>query len=93
MLCKDILNGKTGKNLCIAANVNRVATTVVKKGKTKGKKMAFLTIEDSTCSLDSVVVFPEAREKYQFIIYEGNNLLLCGEVRKESFIVDKIHEI
>ena len=92
-LCKDVLNGKTGKNLCIAANVNRVATTVVKKGKTKGKKMAFLTIEDSTCSLDSVVVFPEAREKYQFIIYEGNNLLLCGEVRKESFIVDKIHEI
>ncbi|MBG88426.1 MAG: hypothetical protein CMO80_16205 [Verrucomicrobiales bacterium] len=92
--CKDVLNGKTGKNLCIAANVNRVATTTVKRGKTKGKKMAFLTIEDNTCSLDSVVVFPEAREKYQFIIYEGNNLLLCGDVEKDnSFIVNKIHEI
>ena len=93
-LCKDVLNGKTGKNLCIAANVNRVATTTVKRGKTKGKKMAFLTIEDNTCSLDSVVVFPEAREKYQYIIYEGNNLLLCGDVsRDNSFIVNKIHEI
>ena len=92
--CKDILNGKTGKNLCIAANVNRVATTTVKKGKTKGRKMAFLTIEDNTCALDSVVVFPEARDKYQYIIYEGNNLLLCGNIEKDnSFIVNKIHEI
>ena len=92
--CKDVLNGKTGKNLCIAANVNRVATTTVKRGKTKGRKMAFLTIEDNTCSLDSVVVFPEAREKYQYIIYEGNNLLLCGNIEKDnSFIVNKIHEI
>ncbi|MQF98124.1 MAG: hypothetical protein FI729_01140 [SAR202 cluster bacterium] len=92
--CKDVLNGKTGKNLCIAANVNRVATTTVKRGKTKGRKMAFLTIEDNTCSLDSVVVFPEARDKYQYILYEGNNLLLCGDVAKDnSFIVNKIHEI
>lgn len=93
-LCKDVLNGKTGKDLCIAANVNRVATTTVKKGKTKGRKMAFLTIEDNTCCLDSVVVFPETRDKYQYIIYEGNNLLLCGDVSKDnSFIVNKIHEI
>jgi len=92
--CKDILNGKIGKGLCIAANVNRVATTIVKKGKTKGKKMAFLTIEDATCSLDSVVVFPETREKYQFVLYEGNNLLLCGSIERDnSFIVNKIHEI
>lgn len=93
-LCKDVLNGKTGKDLCIAANVNRVATTTVKRGKTKGRKMAFLTIEDNTCCLDSVVVFPETRDKYQYIIYEGNNLLLCGDVSKDnSFIVNKIHEI
>jgi DNA polymerase III alpha subunit len=92
--CRDVLNGKTGKNICIAANVNRVATTIVKRGKTKGRRMAFLTIEDATCSLDSVVVFPEARERYQFVLYEGNNLLLCGNIEKgNSFIVNKIHEI
>jgi len=92
--CKDILNGKTGKNLCVAGNVNRMATHKVKKGKTQGKLMAFLTIEDDSCSLDSVVIFPEAREKYKYVLYEGNNLLLCGNVEKDnSFIVDKIHEI
>ena len=92
--CKDVLNGKTGKDICIAANLNRVNNYKVKKGKTKGKTMSFLTIEDTTCSLDSVVIFPEAREKYQYVLYEGNNLLLCGEVEKDSsFIVNKVHEI
>ena len=56
--------------------------------------MAFLTVEDNTCSLDSVVVFPTVRDKYQYILYESNNLVLCGEVEKDgSFIVNKIHEI
>ena len=92
--CVDVLNGKTGKDICIAANINRVNNHKVKKGKTKGKLMSFLTIEDSTCSLDSVIIFPEAREKYQYVLYEGNNLLLCGEVQNDnSFIVNKVHEI
>jgi DNA polymerase III alpha subunit len=92
--CKDVLNGKIGKNICIAANLNRVNNHKVKKGKTKGKLMSFLTIEDTTCSLDSVVIFPEAREKYQYVLYEGNNLLLCGEIGADgSFIVNKVHEI
>lgn len=92
--CKEILGGKRGKDVCVAANVSRMMSHKCKKGRSKGKTMAFLTIEDSTCSLDSVVVFPEAREKYQYVLYEGNNLMLCGEVEKDnSFIVKKIHEI
>ena len=93
--CKDILNGKTGKDLCVVASVNRVATFKVKRGKTIGQLMAFLTIEDDSCSIDNVVIFPEARQKYEHILYEGNNLLFCGEVSKKdnSFVVQKIHEI
>ena len=94
--CKDILNGKYGKDICVVANVSRVANHKIKKKDSKscGKLMSFLTIEDATCSLDSVIVFPEAREQYQYILYEGNNLMLCGEVEKgNSFIVEKIHEI
>ena len=93
--CKDIVNGKLGKGICVAATLNRVANYKVKKGKTKGKTMSFLTIEDETCCLDSVVVFPEAREKYQYVLYEGNNLMFCGSVSKKdnSFIIEKIREI
>lgn len=92
--CMDVLNGKLGKNICIAANINRINTHKVKNGKSKGKMMAFLTIEDATCAIDNVVIFPEAREKYQYILYENNNVLLCGEVEKNgSFVVQTAYEI
>ena len=94
--CKDIMDGKKGKDICVVANIQRVANHKINKAnsKQKGRTMSFLTIEDMTCSLDSVIVFPDARDKYQFILYEGANLMLCGEVEKDnSFIVEKIHEI
>ena len=92
--CKQVLDGKHGKDICIVANISRLNNHKCKNGKSKGKNMAFLTIEDKTCSLDSVVVFPQAREKYQYVLYEGNNLMFCGQVEKNnSFIVEKIHEI
>lgn len=93
--CKDVLNGKTGKDICITASVVRANNFKIKKeGKNKGRVMMFLTIEDTTCSLDSVIVFPDTRDKYQYFLYEGNNLMLCGKVEKDgSFIVDKVHEL
>jgi DNA polymerase III alpha subunit len=93
--CKEIVNGKTGKNLCVVGNIAREMSCKVKKGKSIGQLMSFLTIEDETCSIDNVVVFPETRKNYEYILYEGNNLLFCGEVSKKdgSFIIEKIHEI
>lgn len=93
--CKDIINGKKGKNICVAASVNRISEYKIKKGDSQGKMMAFLTIEDESGILDSVVLFPRVKEKYKYILYEGNNLVFCGSVSKkdDSLIVDKIHEI
>lgn len=94
--CREIMNGKKGDDICVVANVQRVANHKINKknSKQKGRTMSFLTIEDMTCSLDSVIIFPDAREKYKFILYEGNNLMMCGKVEQDnSFIVDKIHEI
>jgi len=93
--CKDVINGKKGKDLCIVANVQRVADYTITKGESKGQTMCFLTIEDDTCILDSVIVFPKARDKYKYILYEGNNLIFCGNVadHETSFIINQIHEI
>ena len=93
--CKEIVDGKHGKNLCVAGNIVRINSVKTKNGKNPGQLMSFLTIEDETCTLDSVVVFPEARKKYEYMLYEGNNLLFCGEVKRgdNSFIIEKIHEI
>ena len=94
--CKEVLDGKRGKDICIVANIQRVANHKINKknSKQKGRTMCFLTIEDATCCLDSVIVFPDTRDKSQYVLYEGNNLMLCGDVENDgSFIVDKIHEI
>jgi DNA polymerase III alpha subunit len=93
--CKEIVNGKRGKDLCVVANVQRVADYKIKKGESKGQTMSFLTIEDDTCLLDSVIVFPKVKEKYKYILYEGNNLIFCGSISEHdsSFIVNQIHEI
>ena len=93
--CKEIVDGKKGKSLLVAGNIKRLADYRINKGKSKGKLMSFLTIEDESCSLDSVIVFPECRDKYQYLLYEGNNLLFGGSVSKQdnSFIVNNIFEI
>jgi len=93
--CKDIINGKKGKDICVVGNIQRMADYTISKGDSKGKLMSFLTIEDDTCILDSVVVFPKIRQKYKYILYEGNNLIFCGSIAKHetSLIVDKIYEI
>ena len=93
--CKEIINGKRGKNICIVANIQRVSDYKIKKGDSQGKLMSFLTIEDETAILDSVIVFPTIKEKYKYILYEGNNLIFCGYVNNNdsSFIIEQIHEI
>ena len=93
--CKEILNGKTGNDLCICGNLKRLSDYKITKGDSKGKYMSFLTIEDETCALDGAIAFPEVREKNKYILYEGNNLVLCGNVKRgdNSFIVKRIYEI
>lgn len=93
--CKELLDGKRGKNILIAGHIKRVSDYKINKGKSIGKVMAFLTIEDETCSLDSVIVFPDCRDKFKYLLYEGNNLLFSGAASKQddSFIVNTIFEI
>lgn len=93
--CKEIVNGKRGKDLCVVANIQRMSDYTITKGESKGQIMSFLTIEDDSCMLDSVIVFPKVREKYKYILYEGNNLIFCGGVsdNDSSFIINQIHEI
>lgn len=93
--CKEIINGKKGKDLCVVGNIQKLTDYKIKNGESQGKIMSFLTIEDESCVLDSVIVFPSVKEKYKYVLYEGNNLIFCGSVNKNdsSFIVEKIHEI
>ena len=93
--CKEIEGGRHGKNLFLAGSINKVFNYTIPKGKSKGKVMSFITVEDESCSIDNVIAFPEVREKYEFVLYENNNLLFNGHIdpKDHSFIIDTIHEI
>mgnify|MGYP001250544931 CR=1 FL=1 len=43
----------------------------------------------------SLKKLPKVKDKYRYVLYEGNNLVFCGSVGKneDSLIVEKIHEI
>ena len=73
--------------------ITRVRPTIVKKGRSAGEKMAMLTIEDHTGSIDGVV-FSDAYAISGPLISEDQVLMLRGKVdrRREepSIVVDQV---
>ena len=67
-----------------------------KKGKNPGQSMAFLTVEDGSGSIDSVIVFPDCFAEFKNSLTEQNTVMLHGEVPakdRSSFIVNKVTQI
>ena len=81
--------------MILAVEIKRATEWKIKKGNSAGKKMAFLTIEDRTCELDDVVIFPESWEKYASLLTENNTVIIKGEAQqnKDGFVVDKVYQI
>jgi DNA polymerase-3 subunit alpha len=90
--CKDVFNCSIRGNVRLAVHVKSV-----REHKTKdGENMAFLCIEDSSASIDSVVVFPEAFHKYYGVLYEGNTVIINGKpsVKNDgSLIVESVWQV
>jgi DNA polymerase III alpha subunit len=93
--CKEFSDGKMGKCvLCVEISTTR--TNIIKSGKNAGKSMMYLSVEDETGSLESVVVFSEMLQEHAPLLIEGNTVLLSGVRDKkytESFVVNKIVQI
>ena len=92
--CKEFSDGKKGK-ITLGVEIKSCREWTIAKGKMKGEKMAFLSVEDGTSDADSVVVFPENWEKFKSLLKEGNTVLLCGETSKhrDGRVVDKVFQI
>ena len=93
--CKDIFQGVAQGNANLAVQINNVREYKIKNGKSKGQMMAFLSIEDSSATLDSVVIFPESYQKYKGVLFAGNTVIIVGTVSKKkdnSLIVNKVME-
>jgi DNA polymerase III alpha subunit len=76
--CREFLAGRTGF-MILGVEVQTVRKVKTKKGKNPGAEMAFLTVSDSSCSLDEVVVFPETWAQYRSVLTEGNTVIMQVE--------------
>lgn len=91
--CKDVYNNAVRHSTAVmAVSINSIREW---KGK-NGQQMAFLSVEDSSATLDSVVIFSEAYELYKDVLYEGNTVIIMGKPSKKkdgSLIVEKVCQV
>jgi len=91
--CKEFKTTTMKDNLIIGGEIDFISVTKTKSGKNPGSEMAFLTIIDSTGSLDSVIMFPEKYKEYKNILFVGNVIILKGNKSKtgDGLIVEKAY--
>ena len=94
--CKDFLKQNYSQNryLMLAVQIDSIREITIKNGKNRGAKMAFLSVSDSSCALDSVI-FSDRWLKYKSVLFEGNTVMLHGNRDKDrnSLIVEKVWQI
>jgi len=94
--CKEFIDGfNSQKGIVLAVKVDSVREWTIKKGKAKGMKMGFVTVSDTSCSLDSVTAFSEEWEKYKKMLHEGNTVLMRGmkDKNRGSFLIKKVEQL
>lgn len=91
--CKEFKNGYNSQKLLLGGEITGFNVTKTKTGKTKGSDMAFLTLQDNTGSVDSVIFFPEAYKKYRNILFLGHVIIVQGARSRngDSFVVEKAY--
>lgn len=90
--CKDVVDGYRGK-VMLGVEIKTSREHLTKKGKSAGKKMAFLSITDNSATLNNVVCFAETWEKYSHMLYTGATVVIEGKADKDSVIVNRVISI
>ena len=77
----------------LAGEIENIRVVKTKKGKDVGSEMAFVSINDGTALLDSVVYFPEIYKKYRNQLFLGNVVIIKGNrsKNKEGIVVEKTY--
>lgn len=75
------------KNVKVGGTIISIKKTKIKKGKQKGKTMAFISLDTSEGMRD-VTVFATEYEKHQDQLEKGNMVVIKGEKQGESLIMN-----
>jgi len=82
--CIQVINVMDDADIKIGGVIERVSYTTAKRGKSAGKKMAFVDIADNSFMLQGVVAFPENFEKYEEFLQPGMAIFIKGRKLKNS---------
>jgi DNA polymerase-3 subunit alpha len=91
--CKELKTTLSKDNLILGGEIDFINITKTKTGKTKGAEMAFVTMTDSTGTIDSIVFFPEKYKEYKNLLFQGNIIIVKGGKSKngDGLIVEKAY--
>lgn len=91
--CRDFKNGLNKDNIILGGEIDFINITKTKSGKTVGSEMAFVTLCDTTGSIDSVIFFPEKYKQYKNILFPGNVIIVKGNRSKngDSLVVENAY--
>jgi len=91
--CLEVAKELNNKPIVVCAVIDNVKFTKTKRGKNPGQSMCFLTISDSTYSIDHAVVFPNAFRKLKTFCKPDLICLIYGDKKNGSFIIDDIRKL
>lgn len=90
---KEFQKGFNGYTV-LGVTLKKVNPYKTKKGKQKGEYMAFITGEDGTGLLDSIVAFVDPYKEYKDLLVEGNTVAIRGSKTKTgSLSIEKVFQI
>jgi len=91
--CLEVAHSPNDEHIVVCAIIDSVKHTKTKRGKNPGQPMCFLTMSDSTYSIDHAVVFPDSFGKLKGFCKEDVICLVYGEKKNGSFIIKDIQKI
>jgi DNA polymerase-3 subunit alpha len=91
--CRDFKNGINKDNIILGGEIDFINITKTKSGKTVGSEMAFVTLCDTTGSIDSIIFFPEKYKQYKNVLFPGNVIIVKGNRSKngDSLVVENAY--
>lgn len=93
--CKDFVKKNSPSTPVIAGQILSVREITIKNGRNRGKKMAFMSIDDGSACLEDIVIFSDSWYKYNSLLFAGNTVQILGKRDKNrgSFIVNKAWQV
>lgn len=93
--CIEVINMLPDSKVTVAGIIEHVGYTTIKRGDSKGKKMAFIDLGDNSYLLRGLIAFSEAYEKHSAEILKGTAVRISGRKMRDgnSIIVNFVERL